>query len=190
MESTGLFILVGISMVKWTFVTLCDRADMCKRSNRLFISVVLHSCVHQTPNQEIRVNSIYRHHQCSLSSLVCRDLKLRMMSCRAALGLKDWSSTRYPQILSRHALVNLRLMRETEFEHQTNNVSKIRKTSGGQSALTCRRRVHGCGRPHILTEAHGCTRPGEEVFLSAANTGPTENPQIVLLFKRQRLPDK
>lgn len=50
--------------------------------------------------------------QWSFSSFACSDLKLPMVCWRAEFGLRDCSSTRYPQMLSRHTFVNRRLQRE------------------------------------------------------------------------------
>lgn len=50
--------------------------------------------------------------QWSFSSFACSDLKLSMVCWRAEFGLRDCSSTRYPQMLSRHTFVNRRLQRE------------------------------------------------------------------------------
>lgn len=47
--------------------------------------------------------------QWSFSSFACSDLKLPIVCWRAELGLSDCSSTRYPQMLSRHTFVNRRL---------------------------------------------------------------------------------
>lgn len=57
-----------------------------------------------------------RSAQCSLSSLACSDLKFPMVCWSAEFGLRDCSSTRYPQMLSRHTLVKRRLEEERERE--------------------------------------------------------------------------